>query len=135
MKTATLLALLAVTPALAGCDIIDIFTGKKTKGQIAYENQQSSIATQAEMHAHNQALLATIGGVPVDAEPPAPELVPVVVEPPAPPPAPVYEYDRYNADPTGYVCEPIFRQISCLDDGTPVYLDNQMAQLPFGVHP
>jgi hypothetical protein len=43
-------------------------------------------------------------------------------------------YDLYNADPTGYVCTAVFRYLSCLDDGRPVYLDSQMAQLPFGTH-
>lgn len=55
--------------------------------------------------------------------------------PEPPPPALVYAYDHYNADPTGYVCAPVFRQLSCLDDGRPVYLDAQMGQMPFGEHP
>jgi hypothetical protein len=66
----------------------------------------------------------------LSATPPASEPAP---EPPPPPP-PVYEYDLYNADPTGYVCTAVFRYLSCLDDGRPVYLDSQMAQLPFGTH-
>jgi hypothetical protein len=50
-------------------------------------------------------------------------------------PEPTYEFDRYNADPAGYVCTPIPRELSCLDDGRPVYVDSNMGQLGFGVKP
>ncbi len=45
-----------------------------------------------------------------------------------------WEFDKY-AHEAGYVCQPVFRQISCLDDGRPVYLDGSMNQLPFGQKP
>jgi hypothetical protein len=115
MRTASILALLALTPALAGCDIIDIFTGKKTKGQLAYENQQASIATQAEMHAHNQALLATVGGMPV--APPAAPAEPVV--------APVAEVPPALVTPPPFECVTIFRVQTC-EAGVLYQLDSSM---------
>ena len=49
-------------------------------------------------------------------------------------PETVNEYDRWANEP-GYVCQPVFRSLSCLDDGRPVYLDGNMNQLPFGEKP
>ena len=80
--------------------------------------------------------LITNFGNPPPAEPrePTPPLQaanPPLVNDPVPV---VNEYDRW-ANELGYVCEPVFRQISCLDDGRPVYLDSNMNQLPFGEVP
>ena len=109
--------------ALSGCDWIDNLLGQPTKAQ----RNGVTIATQQEMRAHTEAVLGFLAETPVA---PTPEPVAVIPEP-----EPVWEYDLYNADPAGYVCTAMFRSLSCLDDGRPVYLDNQMAQLPFGTHP
>lgn len=37
MRPLTIIALLAVAPALAGCDFLDIMTGKPTKAQRDHE--------------------------------------------------------------------------------------------------
>lgn len=129
MKPLTALALISLTPALAGCDILDILTGKPTKAQRQYEAQQA-VSLPADRQPDFTELYA-LSPAPITTDPP----VEVAQVHPEPPPAPVYEYDRYNADPAGYVCTAVFRQISCLDDGRPVYLGSQMEQLPFGVHP
>ncbi len=138
MKPLTIIALLAVAPTLAGCDFLDIMTGKPTKAQ---RDHEAALARQAISLPSDRTPdfsdLYALSPAPITTDPPAPvEPTPVaVVQPePAPTPAPVYEYDRYANEP-GYVCTPVFRKISCLDSGEPVYLDDQMAQLPFGVHP
>lgn len=59
---------------------------------------------------------------------------PVVVPDPTPPAPTLNEYQVWQTDPT-YVCVPQFRIKSCTDWGEPVWLDNQMAWLAFGVVP
>lgn len=59
---------------------------------------------------------------------------PVVVPDPTPPAPVLNEYQVWQTDPT-YVCVPQFRIKSCTDWGEPVWLDNQMAWLAFGVVP
>lgn len=131
-RLATIAALLTTATALQGCDLLDILQNKPTKAQRAHE---AALARQAiSLPADRQpdfTELYALSPAPITTEP-----APVAQTQAQPEPAaPVYEYDRYNADPAGYVCTAVFRSLSCLDDGRPVYLDGQMAQLPFGEHP
>ncbi len=135
MKPASALALTAAlltTAPLAGCesigDFIDIFSGKPSAAQ-----RQHEAAARV-----TGAMLVPPSAVAPGAEAPpqqVAEIVPVVVQPVPEPVAPTYAYDDYNADPAGYQCQAVFRSLSCLDDGRPVYLGSQMEQLPFGTHP
>lgn len=119
----TLAALLATASALQGCDF--------------------------GPHSGTQALFDALGADPLPgaaAEPviEMPEIEQVVPDTSTPepiveqvvtPPVPVLnEYQIWQTDPT-YVCVPQFRIKSCTDWGEPVWLDNQMAWLPFGVVP
>jgi hypothetical protein len=135
-KSATILALLCAATALQGCDLLDILQHKPTKAQRDHEAAlaRQSISLPAD-RTPDFTELYNLSPAPITTDPPAQPAPVAQVQPePAPPPAPVYEYDRYANEP-GYVCTAVFRQISCLDDGRPVYLDGQMAQLPFGEHP
>ncbi len=97
-----------------------------------------------EEHAHSEAIFTALGAPlpaglakeePVNETPEIEQVVPDVSPPVvAPPPPPPNEYEVWQNDPT-YVCEPVFRVKSCTDDGEPVWLDNQMGWLPFGVVP
>jgi hypothetical protein len=117
MKPVTIVALLVTATALQAC---------------THEEQR-----------HANAIVATLTGAPPPADTDLGSLVIPEPEATAPPIAvaetipepPRPEYELYDADPTGYTCTPIFRVLSCLDDGRPVYLDDQMGQLPFGVKP
>lgn len=105
-KALTIAALLAVTPALAGCDFFDILQGKQPKGQ------QNAMATQAEMRANTEAVLGFL------AEP-----EPVVSEPE--PVAVVPEPEPVDPGPPPFVCETIFRIQTC-DEGVLYMLDSNM---------
>ncbi len=47
-------------------------------------------------------------------------------------PKPLNEHEQWQTDPA-YVCTVEFRKKSCTDWGEPVWLDEQMGWLPFGV--
>lgn len=102
MKALSIAALLAVTPALQGCDILDILQGQPTKAQRQHE-ARTTLSLPPDRQPDYGELL---GGLQFDPEPEAPVVV-AEVQPvdPGPPP---------------FECVTIFRVQTC--DGGVLYM-------------
>ena len=124
MKALPIIALLTLTPALAGCDLLDIMTGHKTKAQRDYETAQARATVS--LPADRVLDVAPMLGAPEPDPAPPPALIAAAEIPPAVQPEPPGVRRYGDVD---YICTPTFRILSCDDDGRPHHLGSNMEWL------